>query len=157
MTKYAFFYNNISFAIAESEEEKNLLSPAIPDSILKTITDSQFENVKNFKSKLKIVDDTVLEESLSFVPLNDSTKDIDHVKNEIFSHRDECINRVSSWLEAHPNPNAEAERYAYWEDYKSKLESVDTDSMTFPLNYETFMEWFNSQPNYPTKSPLQLP
>lgn len=157
MTKYAFFYNNISFSIAESEEEKNLLSPALPDSTLKTITDSQFENVKNFKTKLKIVDDVVVEESLSFVPLNDSTKDIDHVKNEIFTHRAECINRVSSWLEAHPNPNAEAERYAYWEDYKSKLQSVDTDSMTFPLDYETFMEWFNNQPNYPTKSPLQLP
>ena len=24
-------------------------------------------------------------------------------------------------------------------------------------DYETFMEWFNNQPNYPTKSPLQLP
>lgn len=157
MTKYAFFYDNKSFAIAESEDEKNLLSPAIPDSILKTITDSQFENVKNFKSRLKIENDIVSEENLYITSLSDTNSDIDHAKSQIQADLNECKSRVSGWLNAHNNPDGEIERYNYWKDYLTKLKTVDVESIVLPSAYETFMEWFNNQPDHPSKSPLQLP
>ena len=60
---------------------------------------------------------------------------------------------IENWLAANPN----ADNFAYWDDYKNKLIAVDVDSMSFPLSYETFQEWFNNQSGYPQKSPLQLP
>ena len=44
-----------------------------------------------------------------------------------------------------------------WQDYLSKLENIDLDSISFPLSSDSFQQWFNSQPGYPTKNIFQLP
>jgi len=152
--KYAFFYHNTCYAIAESEEEKDLLSLSIVDSILKTITDLQFENAKNYKSLLVLENDVVTEESLYAPLLNNSETDFDTAKSMIkLNINNIWLKKITTWLDANP----QSEHYSYWEDYKIKLEAVDPDSISFPISHESFMEWFNNQTGNPTKSPLQLP
>ena len=152
--KYGFFYNNYSFAIAESEEEKQFLLPYLSDSIIKELTDSQFENVKNYKCKLFIQDDAIIEETIPQDLLNHPATDFDHAKlvleNEV--HRNWVL-KIDEWLKN----NSESEHHSYWTNYRNKLTEVDFDSLSFPLEYESFMEWFNNQTDNPTKSPLQLP
>jgi len=152
--KYGFFYNNCSFAIAESEEEKNFLLPYLQDAIMKELTDSQFENVKNYKCRLVIQDDVIIEETLYQEALNNPASNFDHVKEvlkeQIYSH---WVKKINDWLKN----NTESEHHSYWTNYRNKLQEVDIDAINFPINHETFMEWFNNQTDNPTKSPLQLP
>src|SRR5210317_1356114 len=152
--KYGFFYNNYSFAIAESEEEKQFLLPYLSDSIIKELTDSQFENVKNYKCRLFIQDDAIIEETIHQGLLNNPATDFDHAKlvleNEVHHN---WIFKIDQWLKN----NSESEHHSYWTNYRNKLHEVDFDTLSFPLEYESFMEWFNNQTDNPTKSPLQLP
>jgi len=152
--KYGFFYNNCSFAIAESEEEKNFLLPYLQDAIMKELTDSQFENVKNYKCRLVIQDDVIIEETLYQEALNNPASNFDHakevLKNEISNN---LVPKINDWLKN----NTESEHHSYWTNYRNKLQEVDIDAINFPINHETFMEWFNNQTDNPTKSPLQLP
>lgn len=152
--KYGFFYNNCSFAIAESEEEKNFLLPYLQDAIMKELTDSQFENVKNYKCRLVIQDDVIIEETIYQQALNDPASNFDNtkevLKEQIYNN---WVKKINDWLEN----NTESEHHSYWTNYRNKLQEVDIDAINFPINYETFMEWFNNQTDNPTKSPLQLP
>ena len=49
MTKYAFFYDNTCHAVAESEEEKNYLAKTNVDSVIKQLTDTQFNDQDSYK------------------------------------------------------------------------------------------------------------
>jgi len=154
MAKYGFFINNSCISIAESEEEKNFLSPLLIGSVVKTLTDEQFTNAKNYKSLLTLNNDAIEENFHMFHYLNNSELDVEHEKS-IIKHfiQKNALVKIKNWLSA----NRSADNFSYWNDYKTKLESVDVDSISFPLSYETFQEWFNNQPGYPQKSPLQLP
>ena len=154
MAKYGFFIDNNCVSIAETDEEKNFLSTLITGSVVKTLTDEQFTNSKNFKSYLFLNNDTV-EENLHMVKyLNDSTLDVEEEKARIkdFIIKNALV-RINNWLSANPSDD----NFSYWNDYKNKLEAVDVDSLSFPLAYETFQEWFNNQSGHTQKSPLQLP
>ena len=154
MAKYGFFIDNKCVSIAETDEEKNFLSTLITGSVVKTLTDEQFTNSKNFKSYLFLNNDTV-EENLHMVKyLNDSTLDVEEEKARIkdFIIKNALV-RINNWLSANPSDD----NFSYWNDYKNKLEAVDVDSLSFPLAYETFQEWFNNQSGHTQKSPLQLP
>lgn len=153
--KYGFFFNNYVYSIAESEEEKNFLLPYLKDAILKELTDSQFENAKNYKCRLAIQDNAVIEETLVLHdPLNSSTADFDHARSVLANEvHHNWVAKIDGWLKN----NLESEHHSYWTNYRNKLTEVDFDSLSFPLEYESFMEWFNNQTDNPTKSPLQLP
>lgn len=154
MEKYGFFIDNKCVSIAESEEEKNFLSLLISNGIIKNLTDAQFTNAKNYKSLLFLNNDTVEENMYLDKYSNDPTLDVEDEKNRIKNFiKNEALSRIEDWLASNPN----ADNFAYWDDYKNKLRAVDVDSMSFPLSYETFQEWFNNQSGYPQKSPLQLP
>ena len=152
MARYAFFINNRCSALAESDEEKNILSGFKSGAVIKSITEDQFTNGKNFKSILILNGEHVEEEvSDDVLYLNNPTKDIEKSKKEIKDLID-CIfiPVLTHYCEANKNDT-------YWPDYKKKIEAVDVNSLSFPLEYETFQEWFNNQPNYPKKSLLQCP
>jgi len=153
MSKYGFFYNNMIFAIAESEDEKNFLSSFIADSTVKTLTDEQFNNAKNYKSQLILDNNVVNENLIMYEALNGSSINEEkakiHIKHLIKNH----LWKINGWLEANPT----SDNFSYWNDYRSKLQEIDVDAMVFPLSFETFQEWFNNQSGYPQKSPLQLP
>jgi len=154
MAKYGFFINNGCVSIAESEEEKNFLSTLLVGSVEKTLTDEQFNNAKNYKSYLVLNNDAV-EENLHMVHyLNDPELNVEEEKARIkdFIQKNALV-KINNWLSANPL----ADNFSYWNDYKNKLEAVDVDSISFPLGYETFQEWFNNQTEHPQKSPLQLP
>jgi len=159
MTKYAFF-NNASLAkVAESDQEKNKLIRYMPTATVKTLTEEQFNNAKYFKSNLNLDGDTVVETTLlPGMDLKNSTR----TEEEILSLRQllkEDINLdliiLNNYLKV--PLNEQEEDYSYWADYKNKLENVDIDNVDLPLSHDTFQEWFNNQPNHPTKSILQLP
>ena len=131
MTKYAFFYENTCHAIAESDEEKNSLLKVNVDSVVKELTDTQFNDAKNLKTSLSLEGETVQETtwySEDTPLLNDADVDSTTAKEQIKGLIDNLF----------------------------KLNQVDVDSMNFPLSVETFQEWFNSQSGYPKKSILQL-
>jgi hypothetical protein len=153
MSKYGFFYNNIVFAIAESENEKIFLSDFISDSIVKPLTDEQFNNAKNFKSQLILDNEVVKENSMIAQPLNDSSIIEELARVQIKDFIKNALYKINGWLDANPTND----NFTYWNDYKSKLQEVDVDAMVFPLGFETFQEWFCNQTGHPQKSHLQLP
>jgi hypothetical protein len=154
MSKYGFFYDNTLYALAESDDEKNWLSTYIVGAVTKSISDLHFNNAKNYKSNLILNNDIVEENSFGFPPVNNSETNFDEAKIIIKDLIERVyLFKINSWLRA----NKESSHYSYWNDYKTKLQAVDVDSITFPLTHETFIEWFTNQPNNPSKSPLQLP
>jgi hypothetical protein len=152
MTRYAFFLNNQCTALAESEEEKNMLLGFRWGAVIKSITEDQFINAKNYKSLL-ILNGENIEEKFEEdrLYLNNPTKDVEISKKEITN----LINVL--YLPFLTNYCLANENDTYWTDYKEKIQSISVDSLSFPLEYETFQEWFNNQPNYPKKSLLQCP
>lgn len=152
MTRYAFFLNNQCNAVAESEAEKNILIGFRWGAVIKSITEDQFINAKNYKSLL-ILNGENIEEKFQEdrLYLNNPTKDVEISKKEIT----DLINfRYLPFLKNYCLAN---QNDTYWSDYKEKIQSINVDSLSFPLQYETFQEWFNNQPNYPKKSLLQCP
>ena len=84
MTRYAFFLNNQCTALAESEEEKNMLLGFRWGAVIKSITEDQFINAKNYKSLL-ILNGENIEEKFEEdrLYLNNPTKDVEISKKEI--------------------------------------------------------------------------
>ena len=158
MTKYAFFYENTCHAIAESDEEKNSLLKVNVDSVVKELTDTQFNDAKNLKTSLSLEGETVQETtwySEDTPLLNDADVDSTTAKEQIKGLIDNLFKpKLSAYLDS--NQNQDNEDYSLWLDYSNKINQVDVDSMNFPLSVETFQEWFNSQSGYPKKSILQL-
>lgn len=158
MTKYAFFYENTCHAIAESDEEKNSLLEVNVDSVVKELTDTQFNDAKNLKTSLFLEGETVNEKNFyydDYIYLNDENVDTTTARSQIQGLIENIFKpKLSAYLDS--NLNQDNEDYSLWLDYSNKINQVDVDSMTFPLSVETFQEWFNSQSGYPKKSILQL-
>ena len=152
MAKYGFFINNQCNGVAESEEEKNTLSAFKEGAVIKTLTEDQFNNVKNLKSTLTLngenVEETFMDDAVYYNNASINAEEAKNEINELIQNR--FLPQVTAYCLANPDDT-------YWADYKQKLEEVDIASLTFPLSYETFQEWFNNQSGYPSKSILQCP
>jgi hypothetical protein len=159
MTKYAFFYDNTCHAVAESEEEKNYLAKTNGDSVIKELTDTQFNDVKNLKTSLFLDGETINEKNFyydGYLYLNDENVDTTTARAQIQGLINNLFKpKLTAYLQG--TLNSSNDDYSYWQDYSNKINQVDVDSMNFPLSVETFQEWFNTQTGYPQKSILQLP
>jgi len=159
MTKYAFFYDNTCHAVAESEEEKNYLAKTNGDSVIKELTDTQFNDVKNLKTSLFLDGETINEKNFyydGYLYLNDENVDTTTARSQIQGLINNLFKpKLTAYLQG--TLNSSNDDYSYWQDYSNKINQVDVDSMNFPLSVETFQEWFNTQTGYPQKSILQLP
>jgi hypothetical protein len=152
MTRYAFFLSNSCSALAESDEEKNILSAFRVGATVKIITETQFINAKNLKSIL-ILNGENIEEVFADdkIYLNNPTKDVEEAKKEVDSLiKYHFLPLLEDYCSSNPNDT-------YWSNYLEKIKSIDVNSLSFPFNYETFQEWFNNQTNFPKKSLLQCP
>ena len=47
--------------------------------------------------------------------------------------------------------NPDNEELPIWQDYLSKLEAIDVDTLDLPISNNSFQQWFNQQPGYPQK------
>jgi len=152
MSKHAIFteVGDLKY-LAESDAEKNALSnrswPAYPTA---EISDQLFDDVAHFQKKITLQDGSVVETATnySFADLNAEDQSSE-IKIKIADQSDSIKLFISS------NPNNED--LSIWQDYLSKLEAIDVDTLILPVSNNSFQQWFNAQPGYPQKKFLQLP
>ena len=118
MERYAFFLNNRCNLLAESNEEKNILSGFRSGAVVKTITESQFLNARNLKSEL-ILNEGIVEEVLidDQLFLNNPEKNLQEAKDKIKNTIAIFLPLLEQYCNSHENDT-------YWHDYKKKLEDI---------------------------------
>jgi hypothetical protein len=135
--------NGALYKIAENDLDLNSLN--IIKSDYKIITTDQ-ENFLNIKFGIKETetynDNDIIYKNLSISFLN---KDI--LKN----HINIFLQQIDQFLKCNPNHFL----FAKWNDYKSTLNSLNLDTITYPL--EKSLEKHLDDLGQPALSPLQLP
>jgi len=138
---YLIFNGNNLYKIATSDDKAHL---NIEDSFynVKTVSDSDFNNVKQNKKSVKLSSDTVVYEDLSF---NFTAQE----------NLQSYINEVITHLEYFLQNNSSNSMYSVLETYRDLLQSVDISSISYPLS-KSWEEYCveNSITYY---NPLQIP
>tara|TARA_R100001086_G_C11738287_1_gene231717 strand:- start:132 stop:608 length:477 start_codon:yes stop_codon:yes gene_type:complete len=158
MAKHAIFNQSGDFLhLAESDSEKDSLSNKVwPAYLTKEISDQLFEDVANSQKFLKLESDNSMTETENAVPSGDPIFENETVENQK-THFTDTIKSQISLIEDFININSTHSDLSIWQDYLSKLESINIDSISFPVSNNSFQQWFNSQPGYPSKNIFQLP
>ena len=74
-------------------------------------------------------------------------------KNSFEHEIGQQINRVETFISNHSTHSD----LSIWQDYLSKLQNIDVESISFPVSNNSFQQWFNSQSGHPSKNIFQLP
>ena len=155
MAKHAIFNQSGYFLhLAESDSEKNsLIAHSYPTYSTKEISDQLFTDVANGQKFISLNGDSITETEIT--PASDfSESDTAETQKKSF---EESIKHQKFKTESFITSNPTHPDLSIWQDYLSKLENIDLDSISFPLSSDSFQQWFNSQPGYPTKNIFQLP
>jgi len=138
---YFIFNNNDMYKIASSEDKPYL---NIEDRFytIKTVSDSDFNNVRQNKKEAKLSGDTIV--------YQDENRHFETEEN--LKH---YIGQVIFNIECFLQSNKDHAKYNNFETYRDFLQSFDTSSITYPLNksWEEYCE-DNSITYYNT---LQIP
>ena len=157
MAKHAIFNQSGNFLhLAESDDEKNSLSNKVwPAYLTKEISDQLFEDVAN-SQKFLALDGDSMTETENAIPSGDPVFADETVENQKINFTDSIKSQISL-IEDFIDTNPTHSDLSIWQDYLSKLESIKIDSISFPVSNNSFQQWFNSQPGYPSKNIFQLP
>ena len=157
MAKHAIFNQSGSFLhLAESDSEKDsLIEYSYPTHLTKEISDQLFEDVANFQKFISLDGDSITE-TASAIPSGDPVFADETVENQKINFTDSIKSQISL-IEDFIDTNPTHSDLSIWQDYLSKLESINIDSISFPVSNNSFQQWFNSQPGYPSKNIFQLP
>lgn len=150
MAKYGIFIDNTLTKVASSESERdNLINHGWVGTV-KTLTDAQFDNFANQIKTASLSGDTIVEEdTLAEYPVEKDGQDVTNKSRESLKQEiDAQILAVSNFLENNTSTD--------WSTYKNKLEELDANTITLPIN-TPFQQWFKSQAGVPSLSILQLP
>jgi hypothetical protein len=150
MAKYGIFIDNNLTKVASSESERDTLISHGWIGTVKTLTDDQFNNYADQLKLASLSGDTIVEEdTLAEYPTTKDGQDVTNKSRESLKEEiDSQILAVSNFLEKNTS--------ADWSTYKNKLEELDANTITLPIN-TPFQQWFKSQPGVPALSILQLP
>jgi hypothetical protein len=137
--------NNTLYRIAENQSDLNNLN--IDQNYYKIIEDSQinFDSVKyGQKSVEKYNNDIIsyLDISYEYLFIN---------KNQLSDYIQNVVVIIKQYL----NNNLNHPLFNRWNDYCNQLQSLNLDSITFPLN-KSLEQYFKDQ-NLTSLSPLQIP
>jgi hypothetical protein len=138
---YLIFNGNDLYKIASSDEKVHMNIEDVYYNV-KTVSDSDFDNVRKNKKSAKLSGDSVVYEDIVTLFINEES---------LQKHINEIVAQLEIFLESNPdNP-----MYSGLETYKNVLLSQDLSSITYPLN-KTWEEYCveNSITYY---SPLQIP
>ena len=140
MAKHFIFNSDGTlWKIAASDEAKNSLMPrANEGSVSKSVSDTDWNAVAKFEKYANLSGDTI--------SYNDDVPAID--KETFDSFLSNQINFVQAYITNNPNDSE-------WSNYLDNLKSIDSESITFPV--DNFQKWFNSQSGFSSKSILELP
>jgi len=137
--------------LAESDAEKNSLSnrswPAYPTS---EISDQLFEDVAHLQKRITLEDGSVVETATNY---SFATLTAEEQSAEITQKVADQSESIELFIASNPDN----EELSIWQDYLSKLEAIDVDTLDLPISNNSFQQWFNQQPGYPQKKFLQLP
>jgi hypothetical protein len=145
---YFIFSNNSDgvegtlYRIAENESDLN--NSHIDKTSYKIIEDSQenFEAVKyNLKNVVKYNDNNIIYSDVSN----------SHTKNDLINY----VNSFKSSIQAFLKFNEKHSLFNLWNDYYNQLNSLNLDSITYPLNKS--LEQYFKDLGQPSLHPLQLP
>ena len=147
---YFIFTKNIDnikdalYRIAENQSDLNNLN--IDQNSYKVIEDSQinFDSVKYGQKYVeKYNNDIISYADISYeFPFN---------KNQLNTYIQNAIVQIKQFL----NNNLNHPLFNRWNDYCNQLQSLNLDSITYPLN-KSLEQYFKDQ-NLPSLNPLQLP
>jgi len=132
------------YRVAENQEDLNNLN--IIDDDYKIIEDSQ-SNFDAFKYGTKYC--------ISYNGNIINFEDCIHPGFRIKLHLKEEIVIVSKLIQDFLNSNPNDPQFKRWSDYKNQLNSLNLDSIQYPLN--TSIEQYFKDQNLPSLHPLQLP
>lgn len=152
MAKHAIFNQTGDFLnLAESDSEKDsLIAYSYPTHSTKEISDQLFADVANSQKFISLDGDSITETTRD-VAFTDETAE-EQKKN--FEHEiGQQINRVENFISNHSTHSD----LSIWQDYLSKLQNIDVESISFPVSNNSFQQWFNSQSGHPSKNIFQLP
>ena len=162
MAKYGIFgNNNVCLRLASDEAIRDDMLSRITYSVAKEITDEQFDDAGKDKISLSLDDNGNVSVATQNNPLSLEGGEVTGVTTTGVGQPAFCQelidyqkSRLKSYLRVSSNQGQPD--YEIWQDYQNKLNELNVDDMTFPME-QTFQEWFNSQPGNPTKFILQLP
>ena len=152
MARHAIFneLGNVLY-LAESDAEKNNLSnkawPAYPTA---EISDQLFDDVAHLQKIITLQDGSVVETATNY---SFATLTAEEQSSEITKKVADQSDSIKLFISSNPDN----EELPIWQDYLSKLEAIDVDTLDLPISNNSFQQWFNQQPGYPQKKFLQLP
>ena len=159
MAKYAIFFENVCLRLATDETIRDNMISRIKYSVAKEITDEQFNDAGKDKTTLSLDDNGNVLVTPQNNPLSLEGGEVTGVSTIGIGQPAFCqelIDYQKSRLKSYLRSNQGQPDFDIWQDYFNKLNELNVDNMTFPME-QTFQEWFNSQPGNPTKFILQLP
>lgn len=139
MAKYILFTNNNDFfKIASTEAIKDQMMNQLINGIAVEANDSDWSGVASMTKNVTLQDGSLVYED-----------NLDHnLSKEMFNDQlQNQINFVKAYLKNYSSSE--------WTTYLNNLESVDIESLSFPI--DNFQKWFNSQSGFSSKSILELP
>jgi hypothetical protein len=117
---YLIFNGNDLYKIASSDEKVHMNIEDVYYNV-KTVSDSDFDNVRKNKKSAKLSGDSVVYEDIVTLFINEES---------LQKHINEIVAQLEIFLESNPdNP-----MYSGLETYKNVLLSQDLSSITYPLN-----------------------
>lgn len=136
-TEQGFLYK-----IADSNEEKNILSNNLASFYKIETTEDVFNGVKSQTLDVKYLNNSIVTSILNPKILNKSN--FDNILNNYKSSVSACLNNYPSYI-----------FYEKWNSYLNILNNIDTSNIVFPLNMSLTSYLLNEGHSVP--SILQLP
>ena len=154
MAKYGIFYNGQLVKIASDENAKNVHLSRWVNSVAKEITDAQWNSFFEESKTATLSNDVITEVNRQspFEYTEGATPEQQQIEIESFKEKIKII--IEDQIKIVEASNRQLQD-STWNDYLSKLQSVDTSSINPPVG-GYFQTWFNSNYNS-TKSILELP
>lgn len=144
MAKHAIFLNNSLFKIASTDASKDDILSRWIGTVAKSVTDSEYTNLREKKSTATLSGDTVTHTSL----LGDGDSAFSTSQAVFEIELADAKELVELFLQSNTDSG--------WSNYLNQLNAIDVSTITFPLA-NTFDGWFIAQSGHEDKSILELP